>query len=159
MTAGALSNIEGLLMLKEEYLRLRNPVRSKVAKAVEEKRTVQTYLNVVLAALRATEAEVEKLKDETDVMVAELSSYLDGGLLADLKSKEEENDAFLTEWLPQIEGGRPADSLDAIKTKIRQSFKVQNKLSKLFRLVLTSQFIRKSSGRWRRARPIRPAVF
>ena len=123
MTSGMLTNFEAFISLKAEVFKLRDPVRSKVVKTIQERKDVQIYLDRVLASLKATEADVVRLKEENDSMVAELSSLMETGLLSDFKSKEEENDTFLNELLPFLTC-QQAGSKDSVKEKIKESFKV-----------------------------------
>ena len=108
--------------LREEFFKLRDPVLSKVATAVMAKKNFQTYLGLVSEALKATENAVELMKEENDVMVAELSSLLESNLLlSDLQSMDGD---LLSNLPPLLDDCRPGDPMDVIKNKLKQSFQV-----------------------------------
>ena len=110
--------------LREEFFKLRDPVLSKVANAVMAKKNVQTYLDHVLKALKETQDTVERMKEENDAMVAELSSLMESNLLlSDLHSKDGD---VLSHLIPLLDDCKPDDSLDVIKDKLKQSFQVCN---------------------------------
>lgn len=107
-----------LASVHEDLTPLKDPLRSKVAKAILEKQDIQSYLEEVLRALKAAETEVGRLKEENDVMMAELSSVTETGFLVDSK------DDGIDDLLPLLKHCRPEDSLNTVKDKIKRSFQV-----------------------------------
>ena len=126
MKPGSETNFAAILSLKNRYLQLRNPLCSRVAKVITEKKDVQIYLSQVLGALKTAQEEVEQMKDENDIIVAELMSLMESELLRECNSKEEEYLAFLAQLIPLLEDCEPdQESLETVHGKILQSFQVK----------------------------------
>lgn len=121
MTSSTLSNFEALLALKEDYLKMKEPVQLKLEAIVHRMKEFSFYLAQVLDALKSFESNMKTLQENNDVMLAEAMSLLESDLFAS-GSKEKENDAFLAELLSLVDSSHPEEKLESLKTKMKESF-------------------------------------
>jgi len=122
MTAQTMSNFEALLTLKEHYARVKEPIRSKLEISIEKEKELQSYLDKILQAIKFLQIEITKLDEESKLRLAGMISQLDSRLFS-TRSKEEENDAFLSELFSLVNSSQPEETLETLKKKMEASFK------------------------------------
>jgi len=121
-----MSNFEALLSLKEDYSRLKQPINAKLEAAVKKEKDFQSYLAKILQALKSLETDILKLDEESKSKLIEMTSLMESRFLS-TRSKEEENDAFLSELFSL---GNSSQTLETLKKKMEESFQeIESKLN------------------------------
>ena len=126
MSSDTLAKFEILLSLKEEFVKLKDPLCSKLSKAITEKTNVQLYLTKVSQALKALENEVEMQMDENDLSLAEMCSLLEKIRPSGQQQLKDggNNVLILADLLSLLGECKLQDSRDTLHTKLKQSLAV-----------------------------------
>lgn len=88
MSAVSLKNFEALLTLRNDLKKKVEEGQTKLAEAIEKRREVQNYLSQVSKALKMLTAEVDGLKEDNNIFLAELVSLLEGQTLQSAEEQE-----------------------------------------------------------------------
>jgi len=119
MTAHTMSNLEALLAIKEHYARVKEPLHSKLEISIEKEKELQSYYDKILKALKFLETDILKSSADCQSRLREMVFLMESRFIA-TRSKEEENDAFLSELFSM---GDSSQTLETLKKNLESSFK------------------------------------
>jgi len=112
-----ISNVEALLAMKEDYSRLKQPIRAKLEVAIEKEINVQSYLDKILQALKSLETDVLKLDTDSRSRLCDMVTLRINRFLR-TRSKEEENEAFLSDLFSLIGNSSQTQTFQEIETDL-----------------------------------------
>lgn len=145
MTADAIRNLDALLNLKEELLKMKDQKTDNLTKAIEKRMQVQEKLSVVMASIKAAENNVKRLQEENNVCMAEMISILEQinnpTIQADgLKTEDNMKDLFLTDLMDLVDESSPDDdTAEILRLKMVKSVELsEQKLNEA--MVLASEY-------------------
>ena len=145
MTADAIRNLDALLNLKEELLKMKDRKTDNLTKAIEKRMQVQEKLSVVMASIKAAENNVKRLQEENNVCLAEIISILEQinnpTIQADgLKTEDNMKDLFLTDLMDLVDESSPDDdTAEILRLKMVKSVELsEQKLNEA--MVLASEY-------------------
>ncbi|XP_046640762.1 uncharacterized protein LOC124326142 isoform X2 [Daphnia pulicaria] len=125
-------NIEDLVKLKEELLKMRDAGTNKLALAIQKRKEIEEHLELVIKSIRAAEEEAIKCHDENNFGLAELISILETnarlGSNTFTLDKEtnisSEKDFVLLELLSLVEGSTSEDTAEVLTKKMTESIEL-----------------------------------
>lgn len=112
-----MSNVEAVLTMKEDYSRLKQPIRAKLEVAIEKEINVQSYLDKILQALKSLETDVLKLDTDSRSRLCDMVTLRINRFLR-TRSKEEENEAFLSDLFSLIGNSSQTQTFQEIETDL-----------------------------------------
>lgn len=125
-------NIEDLVKLKEELLKMRDAGTNKLALAIQKRKEVEEHLELVIKSIRAAEEGAIKCHDENNFGLAELISVLETNAklgsntftLDEKKNISSEKDFVLLELLSLVEGSTSEDTAEVLTKKMTESIEL-----------------------------------
>ena len=128
-------NVEDLVRLKEDLLKLRDTGTNKLALAIEKRKKVEEHLDLVIKSIRVAEEGAKNCQDENNLCLAELISILE--INASLGSNSmfrfdkdrlpSEKDFILSELMSLMEGSTPDDTAETLTKKMTESIELYDR--------------------------------
>ncbi|EFX82383.1 hypothetical protein DAPPUDRAFT_302626 [Daphnia pulex] len=122
MTADIIRNLEALLKLKEELMKMKDVGTNQLTMAIEERQKVHEQLALVMKAIQSSENEIKKLQDENSFHIAQMVSVLERNKLkTDVDSQDgQKKELYFSELMSLVEGSTADDTADTLKQKMTQ---------------------------------------
>jgi hypothetical protein len=122
MTADIIRNLEALLKLKEELIKMKDVGTNHLTMAIEERQKVHEQLALVMKAIQSSENEIKKLQDENSFHIAQMVSVLERNKLkTDVDSQDDQKkELYFSELMSLVEGSTADDTADTLKQKMTQ---------------------------------------
>jgi hypothetical protein len=121
MTADTIKNLESLLKLKEELLKMKDIGTNKLAMAIQERRKVQEQLALIKKSVQSSEEEVQKLQDDNNLRLAEWISILEGSGSKDgAQDGQPKKELFFSEMMSLVDGSTEEDTTETLKEKMEK---------------------------------------
>lgn len=125
-------NIEDLVKLKEELLKMRDAGTNKLALAIQKRKQVEEHLKLVIKSIRAAEEGAIKCHDENNFGLAELISILETNarlgsntFTLDKETNISSEKYFvLLELLSLVEGSTSEDTAEVLTKKMTESIEL-----------------------------------
>jgi len=141
-----MASFEALLSMRESFSKMKEPIKTKIEESIQKEKEVQSYIDKLLKSLKCFEADVKKMEEESNLRLIELNSLLTSPNFS-TGSKEEENEAFLSQLSSITSSSQPKETIEMLKKKMEESFKeMETKLSsssaeisEIFNLVHTTR--------------------
>ena len=120
-------NVDVLLKLKEELLKIRDGGINKLALAIEKRKEVQEHMALVIEAINVAGEEAKKFQDENNMSLAEMVSVLEENkpTVSFTKPAVSQNgqrrDLVLSELMSLVEDSTNDDSVETLKEKMKKS--------------------------------------
>jgi hypothetical protein len=121
-------NVDVLLKLKEELLKIRDGGVNKLALAIQKRKEVQEHMALVIEAINVAGEEAKKFQDENNMSLAEMVSVLEENkptvsfTKPAVSSKNgQRRDLVLSELMSLVEDSTNDDSVETLKEKMKKS--------------------------------------
>jgi hypothetical protein len=120
-------NVDVLLKLKEELLKIRDGGVNKLALAIQKRKEVQEHMALVIEAINVAGEEAKKFQDENNMSLAEMVSVLEENkpTVSFTKPAVSQNgqrrDLVLSELMSLVEDSTNDDSVETLKEKMKKS--------------------------------------
>ena len=133
MSADTIRNLDALLNLKEELLKMKDHKTEKLAQAVQKRKQVQEKLSVIMKCIKATGDRVKQLQDENNLLLTEIISILDRNSNANIvigpasnnkRPEDGTKDLFLSELMELVDDSSPEDTAETLRLKMVKSLEM-----------------------------------
>lgn len=120
-------NVDVLLKLKEELLKIRDGGLNKLALAIHKRKQVQEHMALVMKAINVAGEEAEKFQDENNMSLAEMVSILEENqptvsfTKPAVSQNSQRRDLVLSELMSLVEDSTNDDSIETLKEKMKKS--------------------------------------
>ncbi len=122
MTADVIRNLEALLKLKEELMKMKNVGTNQLTMAIQERQKVHEQLALVMKAIQFSENEIKKLQAENSFQIAQMVSVLERNKLkTDFQDGKPKKELYFSELMSLVEGSTADDTADTLKQKMTKS--------------------------------------
>ena len=114
LSASSMASFEALLSMRESFSKMKEPSKTKIEESIQKEKVVQSYIDKLLKSLKSFEADVKKMEEESNLRLIELNSLLSNPDFS-TGSKEEENEAFLSQLSSLAGSSRPEETIEMLK--------------------------------------------
>ncbi|EFX82240.1 hypothetical protein DAPPUDRAFT_241481 [Daphnia pulex] len=121
MTADAIRNVEELFKLKEELMKMKNIGTNQLATAIQERQKVHEQLALLLNAIRCSENEIKKLRDENSFHLAQMMTLLERNSQKSSSDGQPKEKLYFSELMSFVEGSTADDTAETLKQKMTKS--------------------------------------
>ncbi len=119
MTADTIRNLDALLKLKEDVLKMKDERHDKLVRALKKRKQIQEKLSLISKSIKAAGDEVKKLEDENKICLNELVAML---MLKQMNnSSPNQRDMSLSELMEMVDGSSPEDTAETLREKMMKS--------------------------------------
>jgi len=122
LSASSMASFEALLTMRKSFSKMKKPIKIKIEESIQKEEEVQSYIGKLLKYLRLFEADIKKMEEESNLRLIELNSLLTSPDF-NTGSKEEENEAFLSQLSSLAGSSRPEETIEMLKNKMEEPFK------------------------------------
>jgi hypothetical protein len=119
MSINTIKNLEALLTLKEELLKMKDTGTNKLAMAIQERQKVQEQLALIMKSIQCSGEQVQKLQDENNLRMTEMVSILERNPSSSVGQQDfPKQELFFSELMALVDGSTTDDTTETLKLKM-----------------------------------------
>ena len=119
MSINTIKNLEALLTLKEELLKMKDTGTNKLAMAIQERQKVQEQLALIMKSIQCSAEQVQKLQDENNLRMTEMVSILERNQSKPVGQQDvPKKELFFSELMALVDGSTADDTTETLKLKM-----------------------------------------
>jgi hypothetical protein len=119
MSINTIKNLEALLTLKEELLKMNDTGTNKLAMAVQQRQKVQEQLAIIMNSIQYSGEQVQKLQDENNLRMTEMVSILERNQSKPVGQQDfPKQELFFSELMALVDGSTADDTTETLKLKM-----------------------------------------
>lgn len=135
MTGDTIKNLDALLNLKEELLKMKNQKTEKLKEAIKKRRQIKEHLCLIMKSIKDAEEQIQQLQDENNLRLTEMASILELNKSSNVINPTEQNQQdkqkglFLSQELMElVDDSCPDDTTETLKLKMIQSVELCDRM-------------------------------
>ena len=113
-------DIDALLELKEEFLKLRHTGMNKLALAIEKRQKVQQQMALIIEAINIVGEEAKKIQNVNNLCLEEMIS-ISSTKPRTVHQNRQRRDVVISELMSLVEDSTTNDSVETLKQKMKKT--------------------------------------